>query len=536
MSCNCAPVDKTSLWTPIPELKQPTEILPGENIDCFSRRAGNQSGLQDDAQDDLVSRIQNVSITPSSSLVINETFTLSKGPKAAARWTIKFNPPLPTVSINNSGVLAGTIPGQESGNTFTADVSAIDEYNVVIDERQFTFVPVKNPAKGESLTLLLPYRSTNGQAPRVSSGFGPRLHPIHKVMKLHGGQDWVGGGAGEILAAADGEVVFSGVAGGYGNQVRINHLSPDGSVLAQTSYAHCKKLLVTVGQKVGAGQCIALEGTTGASTGPHLHFELLLGGKQLVDPAPYIRGTFTVQPPRQSDNTLPNPVTFSNSGNKALTVKEVEARTSSTCPAVVDSGAAAGPSPIPPPIAASDFNNQMSTTSGCIPAIRPSLAFVNAEIDRALNPNGVLTNDDRNLIRFIARIESRFDPFAKNPTSSATGLYQMLDSTAVRYFGILGIPATCANRCNPYYATLAMILFYNSEIKAYWTEFNNSGKLRIAGKPIKITAHSARYASLTMGEFCYGLVHHDGIGNAVNGVDKQGIDYFRKKAIEIGFA
>ena len=527
MSCTCTPPSRTSLWTPIPELRHPTDIIAGENIDCFARRAGDPTGLQDDAQVDLVNRIRNTSVKvveSGSTFNVSESMVLSEGPRTATSWSI--SPSVGTLVINSSGVLSGTIPV----GIYKLTVTASDGTD--IDSREFTLV-AEEAKKGESITLIIPYRSTNGVTPKVNSGFGPRMHPIKKVMKLHKGQDWVGGRQGEILAAADGEVVFAGEAGGYGNQIRINHLASSGAVLCQTTYAHCSKLLVTVGQKVGSGQVIAKEGSTGASTGPHLHFELLLGGKQYVDPEPYIKGEFNVQPPKQDDDTIPAEKTVADT-NATITLAEVNARTASDCPAIVDSGAASVPAGTPAGTPDPAFENESPTTSDCIPSIRPTYAFVSSEIDRALNESD-LDDEDKKLIRFIAKIESRFDPYAKNPTSTATGLYQMLDKIAVKYYGLISIPATCANRCNPYYATQAMIQFYKLELRAYWNGYVSSGKTTIANKAIRETSHSARYDELSKGEFCYGLIHHDGVGNAVKGKDLQGVDYYRKKIVETGY-
>ena len=154
---------------------------------------------------------------------------------------------------------------------------------------------------------------------------------------------------------------------------------------------------------------------------------------------------------------------------------------------------------------------------------------VRAEMDRAFAEEPSLTAEDRKFLIQVATIESNLDPYAKNRGSSATGLYQMLDKTAVKYYGVIGIPATCENRCNPYYATKAMIKFYTQEFRTYWAGYLESGKTKIANKAIKPTAWSAKYASFTQGEFMYGLIHHDGVGNAVAGVDRQGVDYWRRK-------
>lgn len=108
----------------------------------------------------------------------------------------------------------------------------------------------------------------------VSSPYGTRVHPVTGKVKMHTGID-IGAAMGtSIFAAADGTVLVSGWnSGGYGNYVVIDH----GGGLT-TLYAHCSSLLVSSGQKVSKGQEIAKCGSTGMSTGPHLHFEVLVNG------------------------------------------------------------------------------------------------------------------------------------------------------------------------------------------------------------------------------------------------------------------
>jgi murein DD-endopeptidase MepM/ murein hydrolase activator NlpD len=108
---------------------------------------------------------------------------------------------------------------------------------------------------------------------RVSSGFGKRVHPISKTVKMHNGVDMNASQGDRIIAAEDGVVILSGVKGGYGNTVMVDH---GGGMV--TLYAHQSKLGVSVGQSVTRGQTIGWIGSTGQSTGPHLHFEVRLNG------------------------------------------------------------------------------------------------------------------------------------------------------------------------------------------------------------------------------------------------------------------
>jgi murein DD-endopeptidase MepM/ murein hydrolase activator NlpD len=112
----------------------------------------------------------------------------------------------------------------------------------------------------------------------ISSGFGMREHPVTGGQKMHNGIDFAAPGGANILAVADGQVSFAGDMGGCGNAVEINH---SGGYLSK--YCHASKVLVQKGQSVKAGTPIALVGTTGTSTGNHLHLGIKLNG-QYIDP------------------------------------------------------------------------------------------------------------------------------------------------------------------------------------------------------------------------------------------------------------
>ncbi|MEU2613528.1 M23 family metallopeptidase [Micromonospora sp. NPDC007271] len=121
---------------------------------------------------------------------------------------------------------------------------------------------------------------------RLTSRFGNRFDPYYHVWQVHPGVDLAAPLGTPIVAAADGRVSRAGWYGGYGNYTCIDHGRADGQRLS-TCYGHQSKLLVSPGQRVRAGQVIGLVGSTGASTGPHLHFEVRLGGRA-VDPLPWI--------------------------------------------------------------------------------------------------------------------------------------------------------------------------------------------------------------------------------------------------------
>lgn len=115
----------------------------------------------------------------------------------------------------------------------------------------------------------------------VSSEFGLRFHPIHQTHRLHAGRDYAANCGSPVYAAADGRVVAAHVAGGYGNQLVVDHGVKRGSSLA-TTYNHLESFAVRSGS-VSQGQVIGYVGTTGTSTGCHLHFETRENGTT-VDP------------------------------------------------------------------------------------------------------------------------------------------------------------------------------------------------------------------------------------------------------------
>lgn len=118
----------------------------------------------------------------------------------------------------------------------------------------------------------------------ISSPWGYRIHPIYGTKKFHSGIDIAASSGSNIVAAESGTVILSswGYNGGYGNYVIISHGNG-----YTTRYAHCSNLYVKVGDTVSRGQVIAAVGSTGASTGPHCHFEVRINGES-VNPVNYL--------------------------------------------------------------------------------------------------------------------------------------------------------------------------------------------------------------------------------------------------------
>lgn len=123
---------------------------------------------------------------------------------------------------------------------------------------------------------------------RVTSGFAMRMHPIHRTWRAHLGVDYGAPTGTPVRAVGDGIVDFAGVQNGYGNVVIVSH--PGGR---QTLYAHLSRINVRKGQRIAQSDTVGAVGATGWATGPHLHFEFKVSGKQ-VDPMTIARNSEAV--------------------------------------------------------------------------------------------------------------------------------------------------------------------------------------------------------------------------------------------------
>ena len=121
----------------------------------------------------------------------------------------------------------------------------------------------------------------------ITSPFGNRMHPIQGIIKSHHGIDISGAIGTPVYAAADGVIIYSGWMGGYGNTIMIDHGVDGNGNKVISLYGHSNKLLKNVGEIVKQGDTILEIGSTGNSTGPHLHFEIRENGIP-VDPKKYL--------------------------------------------------------------------------------------------------------------------------------------------------------------------------------------------------------------------------------------------------------
>lgn len=323
--CPTQPPDLSALdEPPVSNLAGDAEIVPGESVECYARNAPNPSGLHDDATAQVNDKIENTSVVIDCDLKTNTSFKLTKNStRVATQWEMHVLDPAGgsidglTFSGNK---LSGTCAESTLKKTFKISITAKDSAGA-IDTRTFVFSPAKC---SNSIQFVSPLPGAI-----INSKFGPRMHPIHKVMKSHNGIDmkYADRSVGDVVAACDGEVTFAGNTGnGYGIAVKIKHLNNAGKHLCTTTYNHLAKVYVVAGQKVSANQKIGREGTTGASTGNHLHFEVRLPNNTPVDPEPYIRGEMTSAPVTLPNNDPdPNTPLEKKTSNANLTSSNVDA-------------------------------------------------------------------------------------------------------------------------------------------------------------------------------------------------------------------
>ena len=131
----------------------------------------------------------------------------------------------------------------------------------------------------------LPLRRPLAGRLEITSGYGPRIDPFLGRMALHGGMDFKEEPGAPVRATAGGKVVSAGWSGGYGNMVEIEHEND-----LSTRYGHLSMISVTEGQYVSPGTLLGRVGSTGRSTGPHLHYEVRIDG-EAVDPGRFLRAS-----------------------------------------------------------------------------------------------------------------------------------------------------------------------------------------------------------------------------------------------------
>jgi murein DD-endopeptidase MepM/ murein hydrolase activator NlpD len=175
---------------------------------------------------------------------------------------------------------------EDDGTAHVAAMSTLtgmlDDLSQTIDQRSAQFNALANVMLGRQLSAEIRPTGRPVQNGYISSGFGVRMDPFTGEQGVHKGVDFAAPAGTDVLAVAAGVVTWAGPREGYGNLVELEHGKG-----YSTRYAHNSVILVKVGDEVQRGQAIAQVGSTGRSTGPHVHFEVLHGGVQ-IDPMAFV--------------------------------------------------------------------------------------------------------------------------------------------------------------------------------------------------------------------------------------------------------
>ena len=226
--------------------------------------------LQGDVERSLSSTARSMGATAAivrrASQLFGHKFDMQRDVRASDKFTLVFDR-----TTTESGRTVST------GDLLYAELKGVTFYRFQpagAREAQYFDASGKNLRSAMMRTPLQSFR-------RVSSGFGVRTHPISGFRKMHQGIDFAAGTGTPVVAPADGVVVEARRWGGYGNWLRVRHANG-----LESGYGHLSRYAsgIRAGQRVSQGQIIAYVGSTGASTGPHLHYELWRRG-QRINPA-----------------------------------------------------------------------------------------------------------------------------------------------------------------------------------------------------------------------------------------------------------
>ncbi|MEE4281893.1 MAG: M23 family metallopeptidase [Pseudomonadales bacterium] len=176
----------------------------------------------------------------------------------------------------------GPVEGGQTALQFDDLAVELDRLSSAIKRREFELDVLDDVLVNEEIQTTSVVRGRPVKWGWLSSQFGQRVDPITGKTAWHSGVDFAGKDGSDVIAVASGVVTFAGKRSGYGKLVEISHAN--GYV---TRYAHHKELTVETGEVVKKGESIGKMGSSGRSTGPHVHFEVLKNGRT-VDPASYV--------------------------------------------------------------------------------------------------------------------------------------------------------------------------------------------------------------------------------------------------------
>jgi len=223
---------------------------------------GRQNGLVYAMQEESQERSEYVAaIIANTGLDFEEVYEKFEDPERAIGG--------PLVEISDMDTLT-VIPQDYGDNIFRKQIYRLanELEHLSVLEAALNQIPLINPL--------------NDVKRRRTSGFGPRIDPFSRRRAFHSGMDWAGPRGSDVVAAASGLVTFAKSKGPYGNMVELDHGHG-----FKTRYGHLRKILVKKGEMVDFYQKIATVGSTGRSTGPHLHYEIVFNNK-VKDPEKFI--------------------------------------------------------------------------------------------------------------------------------------------------------------------------------------------------------------------------------------------------------
>lgn len=201
--------------------------------------------------------------------VYRSIFEANPLPDSARATLIEKKKELDKISVMNDNLLSQDIA--KTLNNLSARVSFQEDSYKEIEklinnqENKLASIPAIQPLSNKDLT-------------RIASGYGFRIHPIYGIPKMHNGLDFTASQGTPVYATGDGTVKVSEFGSGFGNNIVINH-----GYGYETLYGHLLRMKVRQGQRVKRGEIIGWVGSTGASTGPHCHYEVHINGRP-VDP------------------------------------------------------------------------------------------------------------------------------------------------------------------------------------------------------------------------------------------------------------
>jgi murein DD-endopeptidase MepM/ murein hydrolase activator NlpD len=185
--------------------------------------------------------------------------------------------------FDHDPALGGPDSGGAGRGAQVPDLSAmIDQFDRRLDFRSTQFSALEYVLLGRQLSAQIRPTGRPVMAGYISSYFGERMDPFNGEEAFHKGLDFASDRGSDVLAVGEGVITWAGPREGYGVMVEINH--GHGYI---TRYAHNSRVSVAAGDTVQRGQAIAVVGSTGRSTGPHVHFEVLKDGRQ-IDPMAFI--------------------------------------------------------------------------------------------------------------------------------------------------------------------------------------------------------------------------------------------------------